>query len=67
MWVLRCCHFSQKAHFIVDSCLRSHSSQHIPGDGKNERTLLNHTVIFFKAHSSYINIYYIYKYIFVYN
>lgn len=24
---------------------------------KNERTLLNHTVIFFKAHSSYINIY----------
>ena len=46
-----------KTHFIVDSFLRSRSSQHIPGDKRNERTLLNHPVIFFKAHSSYINIY----------
>lgn len=46
-----------KAHFIVDSFGKSHSNQHVPGDKRKERTLLNHPVIFFKAHSSYINIY----------
>lgn len=47
-----------KPHSFVDSCPRSHSNQLLPNDKKKyERTLLTHTVIYFKAHSSYINIY----------
>lgn len=50
-------HFSTKGPCHCQFLSEKPFSQHIPGNQKNERTLLNHTVIFFKAHSSYINIY----------
>lgn len=34
LFFLLCAVSVLKAHVIVDSCLRSHSSQHIPGDKK---------------------------------